>query len=352
MSTVDADDLTWSSRGPRSLAPASPRELKGLIKDWRSGPGHPQRDGGDQRRVRRGDRRGDDRRDARQRRAQGAAQHGRSVQHRVLPVGAHHPAAGPRSPPRLRSRWRPAGCSGRCSPRPPRASGCWMRRSPGPSCCSSRLVAASWPSRFVGGGSDRRADLGPDRVGARGGAGLGRRDRTVRRGFGGVRGGSARCGAAPAHPCRDLLLRPARAWPPCSAVVGVSAGWFTLGLADDLGVELGAIVIGFSGLVLISSAVLARRRLGRIRRARLLSGGALVSGMSGAFFALDIGLARDIVVERRAHGERPRQAEARQGRRAGGLHLAGVAAACAGSRSRCWCWPAQSSSRTRRMRWA
>jgi hypothetical protein len=32
----------------------------------------------------------------------------------------------------------------------------------------------------------------------------------------------------------------------------------------------------------------------------LLSGGALVSGISGAFFALDIGLARDIVVERRA----------------------------------------------------
>jgi hypothetical protein len=32
----------------------------------------------------------------------------------------------------------------------------------------------------------------------------------------------------------------------------------------------------------------------------LLSGGALVSGISGAFFALDVGLARDIVVERRA----------------------------------------------------
>ena len=41
-------------------------------------------------------------------------------------------------------------------------------------------------------------------------------------------------------------------------------------------------------------------RLRQIRRTRLLSGGALVSGISGAFFALDIGLARDIVVERRA----------------------------------------------------
>jgi hypothetical protein len=52
--------------------------------------------------------------------------------------------------------------------------------------------------------------------------------------------------------------------------------------------------------VLLVSAVLAARRLSQIRRARLLSGGALVSGISGAFFALDIGLARDIVVERRA----------------------------------------------------
>ena len=59
-------------------------------------------------------------------------------------------------------------------------------------------------------------------------------------------------------------------------------------------------MIGFSGLVLVLSLVLARLRLGGIRRARLLSGGALVSGISGAFFALDIGLARDIVVERRA----------------------------------------------------
>jgi hypothetical protein len=84
------------------------------------------------------------------------------------------------------------------------------------------------------------------------------------------------------------------------AVVGVSAGWFRLGLSTNLGVELGLVVSGFALLVLLASAVLARLRLGRIRRARLLSGGALVSGISGAFFALDIGLARDIVVERRA----------------------------------------------------
>jgi hypothetical protein len=84
------------------------------------------------------------------------------------------------------------------------------------------------------------------------------------------------------------------------SVVGVAAGWFRLDLSNDLGTELGLIMIAGSGLVLAVSAVLAALRLGQIRRARLLSGGALVSGVSGAFFALDIGLARDIVVERRA----------------------------------------------------
>jgi hypothetical protein len=83
-------------------------------------------------------------------------------------------------------------------------------------------------------------------------------------------------------------------------VVSVAAGWFSPDLSNDLGTELGLIMIAGSGLVLAVSAVLAALRLGHIRRARLLSGGALVSGVSGAFFALDIGLARDIVVERRA----------------------------------------------------
>jgi hypothetical protein len=84
------------------------------------------------------------------------------------------------------------------------------------------------------------------------------------------------------------------------SVVGVAAGWFSLGLSNNLGIELGVIMIAASGLVLAVSVVLAALRLRQIRRARLLSGGALVSGISGAFFALDIGLARDIVVERRA----------------------------------------------------
>ena len=84
------------------------------------------------------------------------------------------------------------------------------------------------------------------------------------------------------------------------AVIGVAAGWFSLGLSAEFGVELGAVVIAFATAVLAVSLFLAIARLGRIRRVRLTSGGALVRGISGAFFALDIGLARDIVVERRA----------------------------------------------------
>ena len=84
------------------------------------------------------------------------------------------------------------------------------------------------------------------------------------------------------------------------SVVGVAAGWFSAGLLDNVGIELGVIMMVASALVLLLSGVLAGRRLNRIRRTRLISGGALVSGISGAFFALDVGLARDIVVERRA----------------------------------------------------
>jgi hypothetical protein len=83
-------------------------------------------------------------------------------------------------------------------------------------------------------------------------------------------------------------------------VVGVAAGWVQLDFPVGLGAQLGLIMIGFSGAVLLASFVVARIRLGRIHRTRLLSGGALVSGISGAFFALDVGLARDIVVARRA----------------------------------------------------
>lgn len=84
------------------------------------------------------------------------------------------------------------------------------------------------------------------------------------------------------------------------AVIGTAASWFRLGLATDLGAELGLIIIGFATAVLTISLAIAVLRLGKIRRARLLSGGSLASGIAGSFYALDIGLARDIVVERRA----------------------------------------------------
>ncbi|WP_375425588.1 DUF6297 family protein [uncultured Friedmanniella sp.] len=83
-------------------------------------------------------------------------------------------------------------------------------------------------------------------------------------------------------------------------VIGIAAGWLSFGLSNDLGVELAMALGGFAVAVLVTSFVVAQLRLKQIRRTRLLSGGALVSGISGAFFALDIGLARDIVVERRA----------------------------------------------------
>lgn len=83
-------------------------------------------------------------------------------------------------------------------------------------------------------------------------------------------------------------------------VVAVAAGWVQLGFNASVGLELALVLAGFSVLVLSASYLLARVRLSRIRRTRLTSGGALVNGISGAFFALDIGLARDIVVERRA----------------------------------------------------
>lgn len=85
-----------------------------------------------------------------------------------------------------------------------------------------------------------------------------------------------------------------------ATVVGVAAGWLRLGISSTIGTELGLAVGMFAALVLVLGAVLGGLRLRSIRRNRLLSGGSLVSGISGAFFALDIGLARDIVVDRRA----------------------------------------------------
>ena len=91
------------------------------------------------------------------------------------------------------------------------------------------------------------------------------------------------------------------AWPP-SPRWWSSSAWRPTGCrsgSPPLGVEIGAL-LRRSALVLLVAGSSRSSAAARIRRARLLSGGSLVRGISGAFFALDIGLARDIVVERRA----------------------------------------------------
>ncbi len=84
-------------------------------------------------------------------------------------------------------------------------------------------------------------------------------------------------------------------------VVAVAAGWLPTSLVPGAGSTtwlLGAVAVaGLVGLAVMIRLALAR--LEEIRRARLLSGGSLVSGMQGAMYALDFGLIRDILVERR-----------------------------------------------------
>ncbi len=84
-------------------------------------------------------------------------------------------------------------------------------------------------------------------------------------------------------------------------VVTLAAGWVAPAVVVGTGSATGPLfaVAAAAGIAL---AVLVPRvvsRLEQIRRTRLVSGGSLVSGMQGAMFALDFGLIRDILVERR-----------------------------------------------------
>lgn len=84
-------------------------------------------------------------------------------------------------------------------------------------------------------------------------------------------------------------------------VVSVAAGWLPESVVAEAGTATG-VFIGLAGVAVVALVVLLRvtlARLEEIRRARLVSGGSLVSGMQGAMFALDFGLIRDILVERR-----------------------------------------------------
>lgn len=83
------------------------------------------------------------------------------------------------------------------------------------------------------------------------------------------------------------------------SMVALTAGWASWTPPAWLPQAPWAVAAVFA-LVTVVMAVVAHGRLGGIRRARLLSGGSLVSGMQGAMFGLDLGLARDILVEREA----------------------------------------------------
>jgi hypothetical protein len=107
---------------------------------------------------------------------------------------------------------------------------------------------------------------------------------------------------------RVIVLKVLQAiWAGCAlivamAVVSVAASWLPAAwIAEER--TLRPLVFGvavISALVGVWMLVVTLRRLELIRRARLLSGGSLVSGMQGAMFALDFGLIRDILVERKA----------------------------------------------------
>lgn len=82
-------------------------------------------------------------------------------------------------------------------------------------------------------------------------------------------------------------------------MVGVAGGWLTLAPPP----WLGAAPWVFAGLGIaatVGAALAARRRLEEFHSLRLTSGGSLVSGLQGAMFGLDLGLMRDILVDRKA----------------------------------------------------
>lgn len=82
-------------------------------------------------------------------------------------------------------------------------------------------------------------------------------------------------------------------------VVAVAAGWIAVPISAERELELSWAVAGVALIIAVLALVLALVRMDRLRRARLVSGGELVSGMAGAAFALDFGLVRDMIIERR-----------------------------------------------------
>lgn len=83
-------------------------------------------------------------------------------------------------------------------------------------------------------------------------------------------------------------------------VISTASGWYAVPMSSDANLASAWAVAGGGAVLLVVSYVIARMRLNRIRRARLMAGGSLASGMQGAAFALDFALIRDILQEREA----------------------------------------------------
>ena len=270
----------------------------------------------------------------------------------LLPVRPYGAAVGGPRPVGGRWRWPSPGCSGRCSPRRPRASGCSTPPSRGPA-CSVPAWSRRWSSALVVGAPDRGAisaltggsALGDRRLvgGDRAGRDVGR---LLRRRPAGRR-------AAPADASAATYLFASWAWRRWSRWSGSPPAGSASASATTSTPRSAYAVIAVRRLVLLAvSLVLARppagpdpaypaaqrRRPGQ-RHLRCLLRPRLRPGARHRGRA-----SRAVAVGSR----RPRR-----GTRAGaaGAGLAGVAAAAAGSRSRCSCWPSPSSSRTPATPW-
>lgn len=83
-------------------------------------------------------------------------------------------------------------------------------------------------------------------------------------------------------------------------VVAVAAGFMPNFINHEISIQVALGVLALGVVLLVVAGLVAYRRLDWIRRARLVSGGDLLSGVQGAAFALDFALMRDLLVEREA----------------------------------------------------
>ncbi len=84
-----------------------------------------------------------------------------------------------------------------------------------------------------------------------------------------------------------------------TTMVAVAAGWLHVEPPAWLG-QVPWFFAAVGGAASVAFGAWAHRRLEHFARGRLTSGGSLVSGLQGAMFGLDLGLARDILVDREA----------------------------------------------------